>query len=291
MPKKKITKAVIAAAGLGTRLLPATKATPKEMLPVVDKPVIQYIVEDLAAAGIKEIIMVTSWQKRALEDHFDISTELEKSLLEAGKRKELEEIQKIPKLAHFIYLRQKLGKGNGIPALEAAPITGDEPFLYVFGDDLICPRDKTSFIKKMIQAFNKTGKPIIVVVKVPETELHRFGVIASKKEGNLLRVTDIVEKPKPPEAPSRLAVIGYYVLTPALLQILKKLKPGKGGEIWLTDALKYYLKQDQLYALPLEGADWYTVGEPLSYLEAVISFALKRPDLRKELKKLLKRVR
>jgi len=288
MKKPKITKAVIAAAGLGTRLLPATKAMPKEMLPLVDKPTIQYIAEELAQAGIKEIIIVTSWQKRALEDHFDVSVELERSLSKAGKKEELTKIRRVSSLAHFIYLRQKLGKGNGVPALEAAPLVRDEPFLYLFGDDLIIARNKTSFIKKMIAAYEATNKPVMVVAKVPKDELHRFGIIASQKEGKQLRVVDIIEKPRIQEAPSNLAVVGYYVITPPLLRNLKEVKPGRGGEVWLTDALKSYLKQDKLYALPLKEADWYTVGEPTSYVEAFFSFAIKRPELKQKLRQLFK---
>ncbi len=291
MKRKKITKAVIAAAGLGTRLLPATKAMPKEMLPIIDKPAIQYIAEDLVKAGIQEIIMVTSWQKRALEDHFDISPELERALREAGKAKELKEIQRISKLAHFIYLRQKQGKGNGIPALEAAPIVGEEPFLYVFGDDLIQAQDNSSFLKSMINLYQKTGCPVMLTTPVPPSELPRFGVVAIRQENRLARVIDIVEKPKPKEAPSNLAVIGYYILTPNLTQILRATKPGKGGELWLTDALKRYLKKEKLYALSLKEAAWYTVGEPLSYLETILAFAIRKPELKKVVRRFVQRHR
>jgi UTP--glucose-1-phosphate uridylyltransferase len=224
-----------------------------------------------------------------VEDHFDVATELERHLEKTGKIRELESLRQIDALANFIYIRQKnRGYGNGLPALAAAPIVQNEPFLYIFGDNVVQKKD--SFAKQMVKAFEKINQPIIGVTEVPKEAVHRYGIVAVNKNKTGLEVTNIVEKPSVSEAPSRLAVTGYYLLTPAILKILTKTKAGKGGEIWLTDALKTYLKKGgQLFALPVKSGHWYDIGDPVEYLKTSLLFAWQRPELKNQLKDFIKK--
>lgn len=280
---QKIRKAVIPAAGLGTRFLPATKAMPKEMLPIVDKPIIQYVVEEAVASGIEDIIIVTSSNKRSLEDHFDYPYELEKKLEEAGKHELLQEIRRIAGLANFIYVRQRGPYGNASPVLTAKHIVGDEPFAVLWGDEFIHadpPR-----LKQMVDVYNEYGKSVISAVRIPKPEdVSKYGIAnVETVKGTIHRIKEIVEKPKPEEAPSNLAAHGAYILTPEIFTHLKALKPGKGGELWLVDAINALAKMDDVYAKEIENGDYYDTGNKFDYLRANIEFALQRDDLREKL--------
>ncbi len=280
-----ITKAVVAVAGSGTRLLPATKAQPKEMLPIVDKPIIQYLVEELSSAGIHDIIMVTRWDKKPLEDHFDRSVELEQSLEKAGKVGYLGMVQKIPTLANFVYVRQKGPYGNGTPILSAGSLVDDEPFIFAFGDDLV--KSKVSFTKQLVKAYKEYQCPIIGVQKVPKRAVDRYGIVKLKRGTN--EVEDIIEKPSVSEAPSQLAQFGRMVLNQDIINILRDTPLGKGGELWVTDALRTYVQRGGVVrALEIEDGEWFTTGDPLNYLKAMCEYAFDRKDLAPELKKYLR---
>lgn len=280
-----ITKAVIAVAGSGTRLLPVTKSQPKEMLPLIDTPIIQYLVEELVAAGIKDIIMVTRWDKKPLEDHFDRSFELEHSLEKTGKHKLLEEVRRISSMANFVYIRQKGPYGNGTPILSASSLIHDEPFVFAFGDDLV--KSKVSFTKQLIDEYCASGCPVIGVQKVPKNEVDRYGIAKLKK--GTRDIEDLVEKPSVKEAPSRLAQFGRMVLTREVVDILCDTPLGKGNELWVTDALRTYLKRGgRIIAKEIEDGTWYTTGDPLNYLKATVEYALDRPDIVLSFKKYLK---
>ncbi len=282
----KITKAVIPVAGFGTRFLPATKAQPKEMLPLVDKPLIQYIVEEAAKSGIEDIILITGQNKRAIEDHFDNNFELEYRLEKAGKSKELEEIRAISNLARFVYVRQKNPQGLGHAILCAKDVVGDEPFAVLLGDDIIA--SKVPVLKQMKKVYEKYEDAVIGVYKVNKEATEKYGIIDGKYiEENIYQIMDIVEKPKPEEAPSNLAVTGRYILPSRIFAILAKTKPGKGGEIQLTDAIKTLSQDKPLYACKYEGR-YYDCGNKLEYVKATVDFALKRKDLGLEIKKFLK---
>ncbi|MEE8574925.1 MAG: UTP--glucose-1-phosphate uridylyltransferase GalU [Thermodesulfobacteriota bacterium] len=281
----KIKKAVFPAAGFGTRFLPATKSIPKEMLTLVDKPLIQYTVEEAEGAGITEIIIITGMGKSAIEDHFDTSFELERLLIEKGKKKALKDIRDVTELAHFAYTRQKepLGLGHAIHC--AKSLVGNEPFAVLLGDDII--DSKVPAMKQMTDVFKKYPSSILAVQKVPRSQAHLYGVIKGKKIGErLYKVTDLVEKPKG-TPPSNLAIIGRYILTPEIFGFIERTKPGKGGEIQLTDAIRGLLSEQDVYAFEFEG-DRYDAGDKVGYLKANVSLALKRPDIKKELKKFLK---
>jgi UTP--glucose-1-phosphate uridylyltransferase len=281
----KVRKAIVAVAGSGTRLLPATKAQPKEMLPIVDKPIIQYLVEEMAEAGIEDIIMVTRWDKKPLEDHFDRSIELEQSLEKAGKTKYLQQVRKIAELANFVYVRQKGPYGNGTPILSAASLVDDEPFVFAFGDDLV--KSKVSFTKQLVKAYDEFQCPIIGVQKVPKNEVDRYGIIKLKK--GTREIEDLVEKPSIADAPSQLAQFGRMILNQEIVDILKATPTGKGGELWITDAVRTYVKNGgKVMVLEVEDGAWMTTGDPLNYLKATIEYALDREDLNKEFKKYLK---
>jgi UTP--glucose-1-phosphate uridylyltransferase len=281
----KIRKAVIAVAGSGTRLLPATKAQPKEMLPIVDKPIIQYLVEELTAGGIEDVVMVTRWDKKPLEDHFDRSVELEKSLEKSGKTKYLEQVKKIAELANFIYVRQKGPYGNGTPILSAASIIENEPFVFAFGDDLV--KSKVSFTKQLVKAYNEHQCPVIGVQKVPKSEVEKYGIIKLKK--GTKEIEDLVEKPSAKSAPSQLAQFGRMILNQEIVDILKNTPLGKGGELWIADAVREYVKRGgKVVVQEVEDGEWMTTGDPLSYLKATIEYAMDRKDLNKDLKKYLK---
>lgn len=286
----KIRKAVIPAAGFGTRFLPQTKAMPKEMLPIVDKPVIQYVVEEVVSSGIEDIIVVTGSNKRAIEDHFDSPNEdLVKNLVAGGKQKLLDEINRLAEMANFIYIRQKGPYGNGTPVLSAEPAIENEPFAVIWGDEFIYsdpPR-----LKQMIDVHEKYGGIVISGVKIEKKEdLSRYGIAdITPVEGNVYRINAIVEKPKPEDAPSSLATHGAYILPPEIFEALKSLKPGQGGEIWLTDAIN--LLRDRgvpVYAVEIENGKYYDTGNKLEYMKTVVELALKHPDINGEFKKFLK---
>ena len=275
---KPVRKAVIPAAGLGTRFLPATKATPKEMLPIVDKPTIQYIVEEALAAGIEDILVITGRSKRAIEDHFDRSIELEMNLKEHGKEKELEVVRKISDI-RIHYIRQKEPRGLGHAILCAQQFIGDEPFAVLLGDDVVDA--KVPALKQLIDVYEKTGSSVLGVQEVPLEKVSSYGIVASHAtdEPRTFTVSDMVEKPAVEDAPSRLAVLGRYVINPEIFAILEKTEPGRGGEIQLTDALKVLAEQQTMYAYNFEGRR-YDVGDKQGLLEATVEMALKRPDLR-----------
>lgn len=275
---KPVRKAVIPAAGLGTRFLPATKATPKEMLPIVDKPTIQYIVEEALAAGIEDILVITGRSKRAIEDHFDRSIELEMNLKEHGKEKELEVVRKISDI-RIHYIRQKEPRGLGHAILCAQQFIGDEPFAVLLGDDVVDA--KVPALKQLIDVYEKTGSSVLGVQEVPLEKVSSYGIVASHAtdEPRTFTVSDMVEKPAVEDAPSRLAVLGRYVINPEIFAILEKTELGRGGEIQLTDALKVLAEQQTMYAYNFEGRR-YDVGDKQGFLEATVEMALKRPDLR-----------
>lgn len=276
----KIRKAIIAVAGSGTRLLPATKSMPKEMLPIVDKPIIQLVVEELVEAGIEDIIFVTRWDKKPLEDHFDHSTALEQDLRKNGKDKYADEIERIAELANFIHVRQKGPYGNGTPVLSAASLVEDEPFVFVYGDDLV--KSKVSFTKQMVDDYEKNGHAMISVQKVPREVVNRYGVVKVKEGTNILE--DIIEKPSIEEAPSELAVFGRMILNKEIINILKNTPLGKGNELWMTDAIKTYVANGGVMEVKeLIDGNWLTTGDPLNYLKAILAYAFDREDLKKDL--------
>ncbi|MFH1661612.1 MAG: UTP--glucose-1-phosphate uridylyltransferase [Candidatus Falkowbacteria bacterium] len=282
---QKIKKAVIAVAGSGRRLLPATKSMPKEMLPIVDKPIIQLVVEELVEAGIEDIILVTKWDKKPLEDHFDHSWALEHDLKKSGKKKYLEEIIKISEMANFIYVRQKGPYGNGTPVLSASSIIKDEPFVFAWGDDLV--KAKKSFTKSMVEDYNKTGNLMIGVQEVDKKDVNKYGIVKLKK--GAMQIEDIIEKPDINNAPSRLADFGRMILNQDIIDILKEIPLGKGNELWIVDAIKEYIKRGgKFYAKKVVGGEWLTTGDPLNYLKATIKYGLDQKEIGSELKKFLK---
>ncbi|MCX6760576.1 MAG: UTP--glucose-1-phosphate uridylyltransferase GalU [Candidatus Nealsonbacteria bacterium] len=285
-----IHKVVIPAAGWGTRFLPQTKAMPKEMLPIVDKPVIQYVVEEAVASGIKDIVIITGWHKRAIEDHFDRSLELEKHLKSQGKEKELAEIKKIAHSANFIYIRQK-GEvyGNAIPILAAQPAIGNEPFAVMWGDEFF--KANPPRLSQMLDVYKKYNGMVVSAVRIKQkNNLSRYGIIdVEPVEKNIFKIKKIVEKPAPEDAPSNLAALGAYILLPEIFDVIKKLKPGRGGEIWLVDAINELIKKGfPVYACEIEKGKYYDTGNKLEYLKTVTEFALSHPDTSKEFKKYLK---
>lgn len=284
----KITKAVIPAAGFGTRFLPQTKAMPKEMLPIVDKPVIQYVVEEIVASGITDIVMITGWHKRSIEDHFDYPFELEKRLEEAGKEKELAEVRRIADMANFIYIRQKGPYGNATPVLCAKNVIGNEPFVVIWGDEFIYA--KPPRLKQMIDVYEEYGLPVISGVRINERkDLVRYGIADIKQvKDNVYQVLDIVEKPDPKHAPSNLAAIGAYILPPEIFPIIENLVPGRGGELWLPEAIDQLLKIEKVLICEIRNGKYYDTGNKFEYLKTVIEFALRHPDLNGDLKKYLK---
>lgn len=290
----KITKAVIPAAGFGTRFLPQTKAMPKEMLPVVDKPVIQYVVEEVVESGIKNIIIVTGSNKRAIEDHFDIPNEdLTKNLLQGNKEHLLEEIKKISDMANFIYVRQKGPYGNGTPVLAAEPAIDNEPFAVLWGDEFIYA--KPPRLAQMLPIYEKYGGIVISGVKIEKKEdLKRYGIAdleAISGEKNVFKIKAIVEKPEPAEAPSDIATHGCYILPPEIFSALKRLQPGRGGEIWLTDAINLLHKEGTpLYAVVIDNAKYYDTGNKLEYMKTSLELALIHPEIGPELKDYLRQL-
>jgi UTP--glucose-1-phosphate uridylyltransferase len=272
-----VRKAVIPAAGLGTRFLPATKASPKEMLPLVDKPLIQYAVEEAVASGIEDIIVVTGRGKRAIEDHFDRSVELEENLKGNGKAQLLSQIRHISSLANFCYVRQSDALGLGHAVLCAQRLIGDEPFAVILGDEIIDA--PVPGLAQLIHTYKKRQGAVLGVQEIPREEVNRYGIVSPRRiTDGLHEVDDLVEKPAPADAPSNLAVIGRYVLPPEIFPILRRTRPGKNGEIQLTDALKELAKASPMYALEIEGQR-YDAGDKLGFLIATVEFALKNPSL------------
>lgn len=283
-----IKKAIIPAAGLGTRFLPATKAMPKEMLPVLDTPTIQYIVEEASKAGIEDIIIVTGKHKRAIEDHFDIQKELETTLLEQGKNEMLEKVTYPTNLANIFYIRQKEQKGLGHAVYTAKQFIGDEPFAVLLGDDIV--QSETPAIKQLMNQYDETGKSIIGVQQVNENETHRYGIVDPAETNNrLFSVNKFVEKPNEGMAPSNLAIMGRYVLTPEIFDYLEKHEIGAGGEIQLTDAIENLNAKDCVYAYDFEG-ERYDVGEKTGFVKTTIQFALKNDEMSSEIKEFIKSI-
>ena len=287
----KLRKAVFPAAGLGTRFLPATKSQPKEMLPLVDKPLIQYVVEEAVASGIEHVIIVTGRGKNAIEDHFDVSFELEKILEMRGKLDLLDQVREISKMVSVSYVRQKEALGLGHAILVAKPLIGNEPFVVLLGDDII--DSQVPCTQQMISVFEKLQSSILATQVVDGPEISRYGVIRGKaleEEGlfsRTYRVEDLVEKPPFQQAPSNLAIIGRYILTPEIFEILEKTPPDRGGEIQLTNGLRLLLEQQSIYAYQFEGKR-YDAGDKLGFLKATVEFALKREDLGKDFSNYLK---
>ncbi len=272
----RIRKAVLPVAGLGTRVLPASKVVPKELLPIVDKPTLQYIVEEAVAAGIEEIIFVTSRSKRAIEDHFDAFPELEQTLERKGKQKELEELRRTQALAKYAVVRQVEPLGLGHAVLCAKELVGDEPFVVMLGDE-IYPQEPC--LQPMIKAYERYHSSVLALVTVPYEQISSYGVASAKvQEGNIFRVTDLVEKPKPAEAPSDLALAGRYVITPDIFALIEKLPPGRGGEIQLTDALQIQARQGRCHGIHFTGQR-YDMGTPIGLLTTSIAIGLRRADI------------
>lgn len=278
-----VRKAVIPAAGLGTRFLPVTKAQPKEMLPIADKPTIQYIMEEAIASGIEDIVIVTGRGKRAIEDHFDKSYELESELRLKHNEELLAQIEKISSMGNIHYVRQKEPKGLGDAIYCAHAFIGDEPFAVLLGDDLMV--SEKPGLKQLLEVYDLTGQTAVALFKVPSSQLNRYGIVeaeqAAETAKGIFKIQDMVEKPNPDEAPSDMAIFGRYVLLPEIFDIIKSTSPGRGGEIQLTDALRQFLKKRDIYARIMEGRR-YDVGDKLGFLIANIEFTLRRGDMREE---------
>lgn len=292
----KIRKAIIPVAGYGTRFLPATKAQPKEMLPIVDKPIVQHVVEEVVEAGITDIIFVTRRGNHMLEDHFDSNIELEQQLESAGKKDKLQILKDISHLAKFYYVRQTrdMPYGNGTPILAAKELIKNEPFVYVFTDDMVDA--KQSATRQMVSAFEKLkdAAAILGVQEMPDDVLHLYGVVKPKRNAKLengaMRVETVIEKPARGTAPTNLAQFGRFVLTPDVVRALEKQPLGKDGELWLTDALVTVAKKKNVYAKQIDGT-WYTTGDPLNYLKTTIAFGLKHPRVGEAFAQYLRSVR
>lgn len=274
----KVRKAIIPAAGLGTRFLPATKAQPKEMLPIVDKPTLQYIIEEAVDSGIEEILIITGRNKKSIEDHFDKSVELELELENKGKMDLLEEVRKISDMVNIHYIRQKEPKGLGHAIYCAKNFIGNEPFAVLLGDDIVDA--EVPCLKQMIDAYNEYKTTVLGVQEVAKADVNKYGIVKGKYiEDGIHKVKDLVEKPSVEEAPSNIAILGRYIITSKIFEILEHTKPGKGGEIQLTDALRELSEHEAMYAYNFEGKR-YDVGNKLGFLEATVELALKREDIR-----------
>ena len=274
----KVRKAIIPAAGLGTRFLPATKAQPKEMLPIVDKPTIQYIIEEAVASGIEEILIITGRNKKSIEDHFDRSVELEMELEKAGKEEMFEMIKKISDMADIHYIRQKAPRGLGHAIYCAKSFVGDEPFAVMLGDDVV--DSKVPCLKQLMDCFNEYQTTILGVQEVNANDVNKYGIVDGIYiEDRVYKVKELVETPSLEEAPSNVAILGRYIITPQIFEILENTKPGKGNEIQLTDALQTLISNEAMYAYIFEGKR-YDVGDKLGFLEATVEFALKKEGLR-----------
>ncbi|BAH07867.1 UTP--glucose-1-phosphate uridylyltransferase GalU [Clostridium kluyveri] len=280
-----VKKAIIPAAGLGTRFLPATKAQPKEMLPIVDKPTIQYIIEEAVASGIEEILIITGRNKRAIEDHFDKSIELERELEKKGKEDLLKIVRDISSISDIYYIRQKEPKGLGHAIGCARTFVGNQPFAVMLGDDVV--DNEIPCLKQLIDCYNEYKTSIIGVQEVPKEEVYKYGIVKGMYiENNVYKVKDLIEKPKVKEAPSNMAILGRYIITPSIFEILQNTTPGKGGEIQLTDALRTLAKNEAMYAYTFQGRR-YDVGDKLGFLQATVEFALKKEELKKPFMKYL----
>jgi len=273
----KVRKVVFPAAGMGTRFLPATKASPKEMLPLVDKPLIQYGVEEAVSSGLSEVVIITGRGKRAIEDHFDVSFELEHELREKNKLKLLAEVERISNMVSFSYIRQRKAMGLGHAVLCAESVVNGEPFAVILSDDII--DSKVPATKQMLKVFNKYQHPVVAICEVDRENVSSYGIIdGDEVEKGIFRIKDLVEKPAVDKAPSNLAIIGRYILTPDIFDILKNTKPGKGGEVQLTDALRELIKKRPIYGYKFEGKR-YDAGDKLGFLKATVEFALKDHSL------------
>ncbi|WP_217562287.1 UTP--glucose-1-phosphate uridylyltransferase GalU [Paenibacillus sp. GbtcB18] len=285
-----IKKAIIPAAGLGTRFLPATKAQPKEMLPIVDKPTIQYIVEEAIASGIEDILIISGRGKRAIEDHFDKSFELEETLEQKGKIEDLKQIQAISNLANIHYVRQKEPKGLGHAILCAKSFIGQEPFAVLLGDDIV--QAETPCTAQLIEVYEKYKSTVVGVQWVADKDVNKYGIVDAGKEivdRHVIPVRSLVEKPQPSEAPSNYAIMGRYILTPEIFNILETQQPGAGGEIQLTDAIRRLNENQPTFAYEFEGIR-YDVGDKLGFIKATIDFALQRPDLSSDLYRYIREI-
>ena len=290
---KKIRKAIIPAAGMGTRFLPATKAIAKEMLPIVDIPTIQYIVEEAVASGIEEILIITCGNKHAMENHFDKNYELEERLKEAGKFKQVEMINDIANLANIYYIRQKEPKGLGHAVLCAKSFIGDEPFAVLLGDDVVVNKEGQPALKQLIDQYEQTHTSVVGVQTVDKKDVSKYGIVEPSRshpaKGRLVKLTNMVEKPDIDKAPSQLAVLGRYILTPEIFELLETQEEGAGNEIQLTDAIKRLLDQQAVYAYDFEGKR-YDVGDKFGFIKATIDFALDREDLHDKVYEYLKHI-
>ncbi|WP_102399097.1 UTP--glucose-1-phosphate uridylyltransferase GalU [Haloimpatiens massiliensis] len=285
----KVKKAIIPAAGLGTRFLPATKAQPKEMLPIVDKPTIQYIIEEAVASGIEEILIITGRNKRAIEDHFDKSVELENELEKKGKEETLEMVRDITNMVNIYYIRQKEPKGLGHAINCARTFVGNEPFAVMLGDDVV--DSSKPCLKQLIDCYNEYKTSILGVQEVDYDDVSKYGIVKGMHiEDRVYKVKDLIEKPKKEESPSNVAILGRYIITPRIFDILQNTAPGKGGEIQLTDALRTLVKEEAMYAYNFEGRR-YDVGDKLGFLEATVEYALKRDELKADFMKYLLSIR
>lgn len=293
MSQQRVRKAVIPAAGFGTRFLPQTKAMPKEMLPIVDKPIIQYVVEECVASGIEDIILVTGYHKRTIEDHFDKpSAELIKNLEGGGSQKQpyIDEVNRIADMANFIYIRQKGGYGNATPVKNAQHIIGDEPFAVLWGDEFIYSEGKPR-LKQCIEVFEKYGDPVISGVEIEvKSDLSRYGIAELEYvKDNVHKIKRIVEKPDPDKAPSNIATHGCYVLTPDIFDVLNNQKPGTGGEYYLPEAIDQLRERGRdIYTCIIEGGRYYDTGNKMEYMKTVVEFGLRHPELNGEFKRYLK---
>ena len=286
--QRNVRKAVIPAAGLGTRFLPATKAQPKEMLPIVDKPTLQYIIEEAVASGIEEILIITGRNKKSIEDHFDKSVELELELEQKGKVELLEIVQNISNMINIHYIRQKEPKGLGDAIYCARHFIGDEPFAVMLGDDIV--DSEVPCLKQLINTYEEYRTTILGVQTVDEKDTDKYGIIKSKFiEDRVYKVKDLVEKPEPENAPSNIAILGRYIITPEIFDVLENLPPGKNGEVQLTDALRLLSNKEAMYAYNFEGIR-YDVGDKLGFLKATVDFALKRANLKDDFIKYLSEV-
>lgn len=285
--KNKITKGVIAVAGSGTRFLPATKSLPKEMLPIVDKPIVHYVVEEMVQSGITDIVFVTRADKKSLEDYFDQNAVLENELRQAGKIKYLEQMEQISQMANFIYIRQKGPYGNGTPVLNAMSLVGNEPFVFAFGDDLV--KSKVPFTRQLIENYERNQAVVMGCQEVQPHEVSYYGIIKLQEQTSIMEIEKIVEKPSREDAPSRLSNFGRFILVPEICDILAELPMGKGGELWLTDAIEEYIRRgNRVVAQPVQDGRWYTTGDPLHFLQVTLEYALDREDYGPGLREMLK---
>ncbi|HAH75880.1 MAG TPA: UTP--glucose-1-phosphate uridylyltransferase [Kandleria vitulina] len=291
MRQTKVRKAVIPAAGLGTRFLPATKALPKEMLPIVDIPTIQYIVQEAVDSGIEEILVITNSNKHAMENHFDVNYELEERLKASGKTEQVKMVRDIANMANIYYIRQKEPKGLGHAIMCANDFIGDEPFAVLLGDDVVINKEGQPALKQLIDAYQETKSSVVGVQTVPKETVNKYGIIAPSRshpaKGRLVKLSDMVEKPKIDKAPSQMAILGRYVLTPEIFDFLETQGKGAGGEIQLTDAIKRLMDRQAVYAYDFEG-NRYDVGDKFGFIKATVDFALDRPELHDSVAKYIK---